>query len=159
MSSFIVGSDTITAIVDGLEEFDVGIYDERRGTWTHARREFMRAGQMLADMNYRQVNYRYGDEAAGHFSGPGRFKPVDHAEKKQRLRSGVHYVTAHGYTYGDIVGCVRCYEYQCDENDEWRGSGIHQALLDLLAYLATAVCGGMLGQNVPYGIGGHDLAD
>ena len=61
------------------------------------------------------------------------------------------------FTPGEIYGACQCLDYQLWETSDYGTSGTHAALMDVCEHAALEAFAAA-GQEVPYGIGGHDMA-
>ena len=172
MSAFIVTDKTVTAICEGFRRFDIGIsnpngreydradyWDEADEVshgyfkWLNAMHEedirstltgegFSACGQALVNMNYRSVNARYEENEAPH-----TFKPtynINETEVGNFRRE---------YNEAEILGAIRCYEYQSCECEEYYKSGIPDALKRLTMSIAYALAEDIYGDNEGMGYG------
>lgn len=168
MSAYIVSDKTITAIVEGLYRFNMGIQcpkgtEVRREDFTEedgahngyfawlnelhkddihsVRTNFQEAGQALVDMNYMSVNARYDED-----SKPHKFKPTyNYTTYDEGLLSGSRF--RKDYNFAEILGAIRCYNYQSCECEEYERSGIPSALHQLTMAIAESLAKDRFGDN------------
>ena len=170
MSAYIVTDKTITAICEGLYEFNIGIqrpkgrmvpredFTEEDGAhdgyfaWlnelhkddirsTRTGEGFAAAGQALVDMNYMSVNARYGEDTEPH-----RFKATyNQTRYEDGPLAGMSF--RREYNYAEILGAIRCYAYQSCECDEYERSGIPAALHLLTMEIAQSLARERFGDN------------
>lgn len=151
MSAYIVETDTINAICSAVERYGL---DLRIGsTWEHATAAMLEAylahgdrleshqtdviGQILLEQNYRSVNYRYSEEE------------VAPPFKTDRRRE---------FSLGEMLGACHNYDYQACETPDYAATGI-PGMLETIEYHISLEALARLGQRVPYGIDGHDMAE
>lgn len=172
MSCYVVSEKTVTAICEGLRRFNIGIsnpngkeycradyWDEEDEIshgyfkWLSAMHEediksprtgegFEACGQALVNMNYRSVNARYEENEVPH-----AFKP---AYNMKRTEVGNF---RQEYNEAEILGAIRCYEYQSCECEEYRRSGIPDALKRLTMEIAMSLAKDRYGDSDGMGYG------
>lgn len=113
MSCYICDNKTISAIVKGIEQYGV---DYRAENYTapvqiiiNLQQMRNAIGQSLLDQNYRSVNERYGEDTA---TPEFTFEDVE-------VNPGI------------ILGCVKCYNYQACETDDYFTSDLYYSLQEL----------------------------
>ena len=176
MSAYIVTDKTITAICEGLRRYNIGIdnphgkeyrredyydesYDISNGyfAWLNAMHEddiksprtgkgFDACGQALVNMNYKSVNARYDEN-----DEPHKFQPT--YNMKSGTISGMTF--REQYDEAQILGAIRCYEYQSCECKEYYDSGIPAALKRLTYRIAESLAEDKYGDND--GMGYYDI--
>jgi hypothetical protein len=114
MSAYVVDNKTISAIVDGIINYNVDYRADNYEAPVQViidLQELRNAiGQSLFDQNFDSVNYCYG----GHTVAP-RFE-----YERVEVNPGI------------ILGCVQCYEYQAGETKHYFESVLHFSLQDLV---------------------------
>lgn len=119
MSAYVVDNKTISALAKAFEQYEVRYeaenYVDTNPFKTNAfvdlgalRHDI---GQSLLDQNYKSVNYRYSEDTP---TPPFTFEDVDIDE-------------------GVVYGCIRCYNYQACETDDYFDSYIFKSLEQLKA--------------------------
>lgn len=112
MSAYVVDNKTISAIA---KAFDVYEADYRAENYINTNKSIVfidvgalrhDIGQSLLDQNYKSVNYRYNEEEPTPYF---EFEDVDIDE-------------------GIVYGCIRCYNYQACETDDYFESEIYKSL-------------------------------
>ncbi len=113
MSAYICDNKTISCIAEGFNIYDTPYTakDYKRPTgWLIDVNDIRNGiGQSLLNQNYASVNARYGEDTK-----TPRFKYEDIL-----------------CTPNNLIGCIRCYEYQACETDGYEESEVHKSLLRL----------------------------
>ena len=138
MSAFIVNNETISVLVEGFIQYGIDYhannYKAPKG-WIIDLAEVRNAiGQSLLDQNYKSVNYRYNEDVK---TPKFEYVPVNIDE-------------------GTIYGCIKCYEYQACETNDYFESDIHESFKRLQNEMLERFIKNA-GQKMPYGYGGHDM--
>lgn len=150
MSAYIVDTATIDAICYAARRYDL---DLRIGlAWEYVTAAKIDAypphgdtigghrtdviGQILLEQNYRSVNYRYREDEVA-----PAFRPSNRS-----------------YSLGEMLGCCRNYDYQACETPDYGDTGIPSMLANVENCVAMEALA-TLGQAVPYGMDGHDMAE
>lgn len=145
MSCYVCDMGTISVIVKGFIKYGYsgrvaqyfaddyiepaqGIYD------IQALRQAI--GQSLLNQNYNSVNCRYNEDTK-----PLKFQYID-----VEINEGL------------VYGCMRCYEYQARETEDYYNSNIHFSLVKLQHVLVKRLLE-KVGQEAPYGYNGHNMLD
>lgn len=113
MSAYICDNKTISALAKAFEQyetrergFDADDYEKPTGWIIDVMGIRNAVGQSLLNQNYRSVNYRYDE-----YTSTPKFQfedvPIDE---------------------GIVYGCIRCYEYQACETDDYFESKIHKSM-------------------------------
>lgn len=93
-------------------------------------------GQTLQDANWAGVTERYGYRAQGHFGDP--YPPFIYDSDKARPLTLVEYIKN-----------VQCFEYQCDQGEDFRGTDAGKVLASMLGCAIGALPGY---KEAPWGI-------
>lgn len=137
MSCYVCDMETISVIVKGFVQYGYighhaqycaddftkpaqGIFD------IQALRQAI--GQSLLNQNYKSVNCRYDED-----NKPPKFQYVD-----VKINEGL------------VYGCMRCYEYQAHETDDYFTSDVHYSL-NRLENVITERLLRQVGQEAPWG--------
>ncbi len=114
MSCYVVNNKTISAIVDGILNYNVDYRADNYNAPVQVIIDLQKLrnaiGQSLLDQNWDSVNYRYCMH--------------DVAPKFEYERVEVN--------PGIILGCVQCYEYQAGETKRYLESALHFSLQELV---------------------------
>ena len=133
MSAYVVSEKTIGVIANAFilygVDFDADDYD--RGSGIFVNDTAQRIGQSLLNQNYRSVNYRYDED-----------------EQAPVFKNNVGF---YDFNLGDVFGCIRCYNYQACETDDYFESPLYRSLMALQTVLLSKACE-LLGFDVPWGI-------
>ena len=120
MSAYIVDNKTISAIVKGIEQYNV---DYRAENYTapvqiiiNLQQMRNAIGQSLLDQNYKSVNYRYGE---------------DTITPKFTFEDEKNTVAFNDGIPGIILGCIKCYNYQTCETSDYFTSDLYYSLQEL----------------------------
>lgn len=114
MSAYVVDNKTISAMVKAFDVYEVSYKAENYvDTNPFKSRAFIDAsalrhdiGQSLLDQNYKSVNYRYNEDTP---TPNYKYEDVEIDE-------------------GIVYGCIRCYNYQACETDDYFESEIYKSL-------------------------------
>ena len=138
MSAYIVNDKTINVIVSGFVDFGIEYRNQKDKIWNCGSVygviiDLYTVGQIIATdllkANYDSVNYRYNENTE-----PRKIK----FEK----------VT---YNFGELLGCINCFDYQACEVENWEDSYIYKDLQCLKnAILKKAIK--QLGFEIPWGV-------
>ena len=144
MSCFICNVETISVIVKGFTDL---CYNGRHAQYRAddyadlkqsiiSDLQIMRdaIGQSLLNQNYNSVNCRYAEDTK-----PPKFQYVD-----IDINEGILY------------GCIKCYEYQACESDDYFKSKIHFSLVRLQELIIKRLLK-KAGQESPYGYNGYNM--
>lgn len=116
MSAYVVKDETISVIVKALEfyevEYEADGYKNPIQIIYNLAELRQKIGQSLLEQNYKSVNYRYNENTQAH---EFQFKDVNLTENR-KINTGL------------ILGCIRCYEYQASEPNDYSNSKIHMTL-------------------------------
>ena len=117
MSAYVVDNKTISALAKAFERWEVK-YKAENYINTNTSSVFIDVGklihdigQSLLDQNYKSVNYRYNEDTP---TPNFKFEDVEIDE-------------------GIVYGCIRCYNYQACETDDYYESEIYKSLERLKA--------------------------
>lgn len=134
MSAYICDDETISAIAKAFVDygvmFDAKDYKPTTSWFIDVNELRKEIAQSLLNQNYESVNYRYGEDTPT--------PPVNY----------IDVVIDEGIVYG----CIKNYEYQSCETDDWYGSRIRFSLKQLERKILER-CLNKLGMKVPYGYG------
>lgn len=119
MSAYVVDNKTISALAKAFECYEVEYKAENyKDTNPFGCKAFIDVGalrhdigQSLLDQNYRSVNYRYGEDT----------KTSEYKFENVPIDEGI------------VYGCIRCYNYQACETDDYFESDIYKSLERLKA--------------------------
>ncbi len=136
MSAYIVDNKTISALAKAFDLYGVKYKAENYNStnpfgaaWI-VDVESMRhdIGQSLLDQNYKSVNARYGEDT----------ETPDFEYEDVEINEGI------------VHGCIRCYNYQACETDDYFESAIYNSLknLDYAMYERLIK---RAGYNIPWG--------
>lgn len=154
MSSFIVSNESIDAIVEGARRARLGVIDREIHPVTpeeckalkmaridpHLKlcaRNREELGRFLAAYNVVMAN-------AGYSAEPFAYVAYEAGSGRE-------------FTDGEVLGACTCYEYQVDNADSYRRSGV-RSFLEWTRDGCVMRAFQRLGEPVPYGIGGHDIS-
>lgn len=116
MSAYIVKDETISVIVKGLElyevEYQADDYKKPNQIIYNLAELRQKIGQSLLEQNYKSVNYRYNENTQAH---EFQFEDINLTENR-KINTGL------------ILACIRCYEYQASEPNDYTNSKIHATL-------------------------------
>lgn len=137
MSAYIVNDKTINVIASGFVDFNIEYrkksYEIQNTSLGGVIYPIDEIGQIIATdllkANYDSVNYRYQENTEPHKI---KFEKVS-------------------YNLGELLGCIRCFNYQACEVKNWEDSLIYKDLQHLKnAILENAMK--RLGFEVPWGV-------
>lgn len=140
MSAYIVSNETITVIATAFVEYGVKFYD---GEIHEAQLLYSKSGlikgigQSLLQTNYDSVNYRYRENTEC-----PEFIPVEGLEINE----------------GIVYGCIRCYNYQACELEDWEICQVKKSL-DILENKLLERLIKRAGQKCEWGYDGVSLFD
>lgn len=137
MSAYVVNDKTINVIASGFVDLNVEYRNQadeiKDASFGGVFFDIDEIGQIIATdllkANYDSVNYRYGENTEPHKI---KFEKVD-------------------YNLGELLGCIRCFNYQACEPENWRDSIIYadlQILKDKILENAMK----KLGFEIPWGV-------
>lgn len=137
MSAYVVNDKTINVIASGFVDLNVEYRNQadeiKDASFGGVFFDIDEIGQIIATdllkANYDSVNYRYGENTEPHKI---KFEKVD-------------------YNLGELLGCIRCFNYQACEPENWRDSIIYadlQILKDKILENAMK----RLGFKIPWGV-------
>lgn len=113
MSAYICDNRTISALAKAFEQyetrergFEADDYKKPCGFIIDVADIRKAIGQSLVNQNYRSVNYRYDENT----------EPHDFVFEDVPINEGI------------VYGCIRCYEYQACETDDYFESKIHKSM-------------------------------
>lgn len=117
MSAYIVNEETISilakAFLDYGVEYKAPDYNNKGGFIVFVDTHTQAIGQSLLNQNYKSVNYRYNEET-----------PTPRFTYQRSIDDKLA-------DLGLIYGCIRCYEYQACETNDYFESDIHKSLMRL----------------------------
>ena len=132
MSAYIVSMETISAIVEAFQIYNTKYhapdYKPQTGWMISLNKERQDIGQSLLNQNYASVNYRYGEDTE-----PEKFVFVD-----VKVNPAI------------IYGCIRNYNYQACETDDYFDSEVYKSLEDLKENMLERIIKNQYGE-IPYG--------
>lgn len=138
MSAYVVNDKTINVIASGFVDFGIEYRNQENkilncGSVYGAMIDLHKVGQIISTdllkANYDSVNYRYNENTE-----PCKIK----FEKV-------------AYNLGELLGCIKCFNYQACEVENWEDSLIYKDLQCLKnAILEKAIK--QLGFNIPWGV-------
>lgn len=140
MSAYIVSNETISVIAKGF--FEYGVTYKAEGYYPilsviMEKREIINnIGQSLLNQNYASVNYRYNENAEMPIFD---YTDVDIDE-------------------GVVYGCIKEYDYQACETDDYFESDLHASLIRLQEKLLERLLK-REGLKAPYGYGSFDILE
>lgn len=137
MSAYVVNDKTINVIASGFVDLNINYRNQadkiKDASFGGVFFDIDEIGQIIATdllkANYDSVNYRYGENTEPHEI---KFEKVS-------------------YNLGELLGCIRCFNYQACEPENWRDSIIYadlQILKDKI--LENAIK--RLGFEIPWGV-------
>lgn len=113
MSAYVVNNRTISAVVKGFLDYGVDFsaddYEKPIQVLYNENELATAIGQSLLNQNYKSVNYRYREDTP--------------ATKFEYVKEN--------YNAGEIFGCIRCYNYQACETDDYFESNLYYSLQNL----------------------------
>ena len=138
MSAYIVNDKTINVIANGFLDFGIEYRNQKDKIWNCGSVygimiDLYKVGQIISTdllkANYDSVNYRYNENTEPH---KNKFEKVN-------------------YNLGELLGCIKCFNYQACEVEKWEDSLIYKDLQCLKnAILEKAIK--QLGFNIPWGV-------
>ena len=150
MSCWFLGKEDIDAIVYGAREWGgefLRLTNHDTGMKVNARFAPSAIGESLWRYNLDAYCDRYPDESRDYELCRYTY-PNDLKDGRKR------------YEIGEVYGALCCYEYQCSDEHTWERydnefRGFCKGLKDNIVMALFR----MHGHEVPYGIGGHDMAE
>lgn len=139
MSAYVVSHETISVLVKGFEIYGVDYkaenYEKPIQIIIDINELRKGIGQSLLDQNYKSVNQRYSEN---------ELVTPEFIYKDLNVDAGM------------IYGCIKCYEYQACETDDYFESNLHYSLMRLKdAMLKRYIRNENL--KIPYGYNGYDM--
>lgn len=137
MSSYVVNDKTINVITSGFVDFGIEYRNQadkiKDASFGGVFFDIDEIGQIIATdllkANYDSVNYRYHENTEPHEI---KFEKV-------------------AYNLGELLGCIKCFNYQACEVPQWEDSLIYKDLQCLKnAILENAIK--RLGFEIPWGV-------
>lgn len=137
MSAYVVNDKTINVIANGFVDFNIEYrkksYEIQKTSLCGVIYDADKIGQIIATdllkANYDSVNYRYNENTEPHEI---KFEKVS-------------------YNLGELLGCIKCFNYQACEVENWEDSLIYKDLQCLKnAILVNAIK--RLGFEIPWGV-------
>lgn len=137
MSAYVVNDKTINVIASGFVDLNINYRNQadeiKDASFGGVFFDIDEIGQIIATdllkANYDSVNYRYGENTEPHKI---KFEKVS-------------------YNLGELLGCIKCFNYQACEVEKWEDSLIYKDLQCLKnAILENAIK--RLGFEIPWGV-------
>lgn len=137
MSAYVVNNKTINVIASGFLDMDLNYRNKENEIYTASLGGLIypidEIGHIIATdllkANYDSVNYRYNENTEPHEI---KFEKV-------------------AYNLGELLGCIKCFNYQACEVPQWEDSLIYKDLQCLKnAILENAIK--RLGFEIPWGV-------
>ena len=129
MSCYICDNETISILARAFHDYEEDFRDNQ-GFYLNSVQEI---GQALLKQNYASYNFRYDEE-----NKVPKFKPN-------------YKIT---FDEGDVIGCIRCYDYQSCETNDWDNCNIERSLdrlKDTILKRLIKRCG----MKIPWGYGNY----
>lgn len=140
MSAYIVNNETISVIAKAFMEYGVDYRADNYNPTPHQLilvNETVKAiAQSLLDANYKSVNARYREEEK---TPTAEYTDIEINE-------------------GLVFGCLRCFNYQACEIEDYENSLLFYSLQDL-EYEITRRLITKAGMVAPWGYGGHNICE
>lgn len=153
MSSFIVGNETIDAIIEGARRAQIGAIPLEIHLCSDGEVDAYRLSGVDRGLELCARNR----EELGRFLRAYNVVAAN-AHRKGEPLSGAEYGAGERreYTDGEIFGACTCYEYQVEDAEGFDRGGT-KSFLGAIRFQCAVRAFKRLGETVPYGIGGNDM--